>query len=80
MECTTEGLRKEQENNYIKDSITEEPNEKVCSITKEKMKMKSESDKSIGGLNSSNNVVKEELLPQKEVSKAGNLENMLRKK
>merc|ERR1711957_973459 len=42
MECTTRGLQEAKTNNDIKDLTIEELNEKVCRITEEKMKMKSE--------------------------------------
>ena len=74
IESTTEGLQKDQAKNGIKNSTIEEPNEKVCRITEEKMKMKSENDRSIGDLELSKKVAKDELLPQQEVAKAENLD------
>jgi hypothetical protein len=47
MESTREGLKKEQAKNDMKDSTIEELNEKVCRISEEKMRLKSENDRSI---------------------------------
>ena len=44
------GLEEEQAKNDIRDSTIEELIEKVCRITEEKMKMRSESDRSIEDL------------------------------
>merc|ERR1739844_557226 len=70
MESTREGLQKEQAKNDMKDSTIEELNEKVCKITEEKMRMKSENDESIEDLELSKKVAEDELLSQQEVAKA----------
>merc|ERR1712115_460343 len=68
MESTTAGLQQEKLNNDMKDSTIEELNEKLCGITEEKMRMKSENDKSIEDLELSKRKA-EELLSQQEVAK-----------
>merc|ERR1712045_1111592 len=69
MESTREGLQKEQAKNDIKDSRIEELNEKVCRISEEKMRMKSENDRSIEELELSKKVAEDEFLSQQEVAK-----------
>ena len=44
MQSTREDLKKEQAKNDMKDSTIEELNEKVCRISEEKMRLKSETD------------------------------------
>merc|ERR1739844_409199 len=66
MESTTAGF---QINNGMKDSTIEELNEKLCGITEEKMRMKSEYDKSIEDLELSKRKAEGELLSQQEVAK-----------
>ena len=44
MESRREGLKKEQAKNDMKDSTIEELNKKVCRISEEKMRLKSETD------------------------------------
>ena len=60
MDNTIAGLQNEKLNNDIKDSTIEELNEKVCRITEEKMKMRSESDRSIEDLDLSKKVAEDE--------------------
>ena len=60
MESTREGLKKEQAKNDMKDSIIEELNEKVCRISEEKMRLKSENDRSIEEMELSKKVADDE--------------------
>ena len=69
MESTTRGLQEEKVNNDIKNCKIEELNEKGCIITEEKMKMKSENDKSIEDLKLCKKVAEEKFLSRQEVSK-----------
>ena len=51
----------------------------MCSITEEKMKIKSENDRNIGDLEVSKKVAQDELLPHHEVANAENLDDNERK-
>ena len=62
MESTREGLKKEHTKNDMKDSTIEELNEKVCRITEAKMRLKSESDRSIEEMELSKKVAEDEHL------------------
>merc|ERR1739844_803245 len=68
MDSTTAGLQQEKLNNDMKDSTIEELNEKVRRISEEKMRMKSENDKSIEDLELSKRKAEGELLSQQEVA------------
>merc|ERR1712115_28117 len=69
MESTREGLQKEQAKNDIKDSRIEELNEKLCRISEEKMRMKSENDRSIEEMERSKKVAEDELCSHQEAVK-----------
>merc|ERR1712194_705261 len=62
-------LENEKANNDIKDSTIEELNEKVCRITEEKTRIKSECDRIIEDMELSKKVAEDELLSQEEVAK-----------
>ena len=70
MESTREGLKKEQAKNDMKDSTIEELNEKVCRISEEKMRLKSENDRSIEEMELSKKVAEDEHLSEQELAKA----------
>merc|ERR1712115_199492 len=69
MESTTAGLQQEKLNNDMKDSTIEELSEKLCGITEENMRMKSENDKSIEDLELSKRKAEDDHLSQQEVAK-----------
>merc|ERR1712194_208212 len=69
MESTTRELQEEKVNNDIKNCKIEELNEKVCMIAEEKMKMKSENDKSIENLKLCKKVAEDKFLSRQEVAK-----------
>ena len=70
MESRREGLKKEQAKNDMKDSTIEELNEKVCRISEEKMRLKSENDRSIEEMELSKKVAEDEHLSEQELAKA----------
>ena len=70
MESTREGLKKEQAKNDMKDSTIEELNEKVCRISEEKMRLKSENNRSIEEMELSKKVAEDEHLSEQELAKA----------
>ena len=59
----------------MKDSTVEKLNEKMYRVNEEKIKMKSENDRSIGDLELYKKVVKNKVLPQQEMAKAEHLED-----
>merc|ERR1712194_8723 len=69
MKSTTAGPQKEMAQNDIKNNTIEELMGKMCGITEEKMKMKSEDDRSTEDLELSKKVAEDELLSQEEVAK-----------
>ena len=62
MESTRAGLQKEQAKNDMKDSTSEELNEKVCRISEEKMRLKNENDRSLEEMELSKKVAEDEQL------------------
>ena len=68
MESRREGLKKEQAKNDMKDSTIEELNEKVCRISEEKVRFKSESDRSIEETELSQKVAEDEHLSLAKVA------------
>merc|ERR1712194_192150 len=69
MDSATAGLLKERLNNDIKDATINEQNEMVCRLAEEKMKMKSENNKSIEDLELSKKAAEDECVSQQEVAK-----------
>jgi len=69
MESSTVGLQEEKVEDHMEDCTIEELNEKVCRITKEKIKMKNENDKSIDEVELYEEIAEDEFVSQQWVKR-----------